>query len=275
MNPLKRASSFLFDRFFIKRPRLRRAVTRALFGDSDRFIEICGTRLRINTLRENGYLRASQLCQRSSLLRDELSVLVNLAFILEPGDTFVDVGANVGMYAHTIARLARLTELPVYAFEAHPETYRRLVALDDGIIAEQCALSDQAGSIEFCDGAVSHVFTALSKANAYSITTETITVPAKRLDQCEIAGDSLVIKIDVEGSELEVLRSAEGLLTSKRVKAIYVDGYEANEQVPAFLSQYGFALYDGRSLETAGAWFSLLAIHPDKTQRQSAYSESK
>jgi FkbM family methyltransferase len=191
-------------------------------------------------------------------------VLINLAFLLEPGDTFVDAGANVGFYAHTVARFSKIANLKTYAFEPHPHTYRRLTFIDDGVIAEQCAIADGSGTLEFCEGAVSNVFTNVDHANQYNIPGRTIRVSAKRLDECAIEGNSLVMKFDVEGGELEALQGAEGLFRAGRVKVVYVDGYESNKAVPEYLKSHGFRLYDGRTLDTEGGWFSLMAVHPDK-----------
>jgi FkbM family methyltransferase len=263
-NFFARAKSSAIDRFFGKQPRIRRLVTRVLVSNRDQLVDICGTNLFINTRAENGYLRASRLVQQSSLLRYEMVVLINLAFLLEPGDTFVDAGANVGFYAHTVARFAKIANLKTYAFEPHPKTYHRLTSIDDGVIAEQCAIADGNGTLEFCEGAVSNVFANVRHTNQYSIPGQTIRVSAKRLDECVIEGNSLVMKFDVEGGELEALQGAEGLFREERVKVVYVDGYESNGAVPEYLKSHGFCLYDGRTLDTQGGWFSLMAVHPDK-----------
>lgn len=75
-------TGWLLDRLFIKQPKFRRAVTRLVEGDSEKQIDVCGTKLIVNTIKEHGYLRASRLCQHSSLLRDELAVIINLALLL-------------------------------------------------------------------------------------------------------------------------------------------------------------------------------------------------
>ena len=75
-----------------------------------------------------------------------------------------------------------------------------------------------------------------------------------------IKGNSLVLKIDVEGQEKQVLDGATDLFKSQRIKAVYLDGYKDNE-VEVFLKNYGFILLDGKSLKpTTGGLFSLLAI---------------
>lgn len=251
---------------FIKRPRLRRAVTRAWEGDSDQQIEIFGTKLTVNTIKENGYLRAWRKCQSSSLLKEEVSVLLDLVFLLDRNDTFVDVGANVGIYALSIARLAKLIPgLRIYAFEANPDTHSRLAKSAPPFVhTEAIALADRTGSLEFREGAVSHVFTSTDSVSEYVIQGQTQTIPTRRLDECDIQGDSLVIKIDVEGQEANVLKGASGLLDAKRVKVVYLDGYH-DRGVEDMLRNCGFHLFDGRTLEPlTQTAFSLLAIHPDK-----------
>ena len=75
-----------------------------------------------------------------------------------------------------------------------------------------------------------------------------------------IKSNSLVLKIDVEGQEKQVLDSALELFKSKRIKAVYLDGYK-DDEVEVFLKNHGFILLDGKSLSpTAGGLFSLLAI---------------
>lgn len=251
----------LIDRYFIKQPRLRRWVTKLIEGDQETDIELFGTKLRINTIKENGYLRAARKSKSSSTLQDEIPVLLNLCALLEDGDSFVDVGANVGLFAKTIARMgALLPNLHVYAFEASPDTWSRLnYQAAAPLKVQQLAVSDHAGNLKFVRGAVSHVFTTLERKNAYSIETETETVDCARLDSMVFEGNSLVIKIDVEGQELSVLEGARGLFDAKRIKAVYLDGYDDDPRVLEFLSAYNFSFVNGRNLSD-DLCFSLLAV---------------
>ncbi len=263
---MRRFIDWLLDRYFIKRPRFRRFVTRLIERDTDRQIDLCGTTLHINSIKEHGYLRAARMGQSSSVFQQEVAVLINLAFLLEPGDTFIDIGANVGLYSRTMARFAHLVPgFRVYSFEPHPDTYQRLAqALPAGVQAEQVALSDRSGTLEFVEGVVSHVFTASTKANNYHVPGQTRPIPTQRLDECGIQGDSLVIKIDVEGQEKEVLLGMTGLLQAGRVKALYLDGHE-DLSIEDMLRSFGFRLFDGRTLEpTTRNVFTLLAVQPAK-----------
>jgi FkbM family methyltransferase len=260
--------SFLINSL-LNRPQLRRWATKLLEGDRDIDLSMLGSSYRINTIKEHGYLRASRLIRDSALLRDELPVLINLASLFEPGDTFVDVGANIGIYSLTLARLARLHPgVTFHAFEANPDTFLRLqtFAGEKGVEVHNLALSDHEGELGFVGGAVSHVFTTLDNANSYSIPKEITRVPCRRLDQLTLPGNSLIIKIDVEGQEKKVLEGAEGFLRDRRVKAVYLDeNKDADTQ--SHLASHGFALFHGRTLEPATGHipFSLLALRSSGT----------
>jgi FkbM family methyltransferase len=257
--------AWLLDKYFIKKPRLRRLVTKALWGDRDEMVNIMGTRLCANSVKENGYHRAQRLVATSSLWRDEAPVLLSLAALLRDGDTFVDAGANVGLYCTALARrTAGLLDVRFHAYEANPDTYRRLLESTRGldIAAHNLALSDHSGELQFVEGAVSHVFTTRENASAYNFVGHITSVRCERLDRQLISESSIVLKIDVEGQEMEVLEGARALFDSRRVRVVYCDGFKSNK-VRTFLLEYGFRLLDGRTMAEAGPdVFSLLATNP-------------
>jgi FkbM family methyltransferase len=200
--------NFLIDRLVIKRPAVRRALTRLLWQDKSSFLQLLGADIFANTIRENGYYRAEKSARSASLWRDEIPVLLNLAMLLDDGDTFIDVGANVGIYSAVLARCVRLGHsVRFYAFEANPDTFLRLTKTleQTPVEAINLALSDHRGTLSFVDGAVSHVFTTVENASAYNLRDSVTSVPCERLDQVGIVGQSIVLKIDVEGQEKQVL----------------------------------------------------------------------
>jgi FkbM family methyltransferase len=254
----------LLDRYFIKQPTIRKFVTRTLERDEDRDVTLFGTRLHINSLKEHGYLRAFRRSSYHSVLHDEAGALVTLSLLLCPGDTFVDVGANVGLFVCTLARRRFVSrDVRFYAFEANPDTFRRLSesARDLDIIACQRAISDRPGELEFISGAVSHVFTQAKQRSDYHFKNQpTVRVATQRLDDAGIEGDSLIIKIDVEGQELNVLNGATNLFDRDRVKAVYLDGY-TDPAVEAFFVARRFKFFDGRTLRpTVPSFPNLLAV---------------
>ncbi|MGH7997679.1 MAG: FkbM family methyltransferase [Opitutaceae bacterium] len=253
----------VIDRCFNRRPRMRRWITRLLEGDRDLTVRLLSADVRINSIKEHGYLRASRLSRFNSLLRDELPVLQSLSYLLGGADAFVDVGANVGVYCAVLAKLRRLNPVPFYAFEANPDTYRRLVETTAGLAVEtfNLAVSDREGTLDFVPGAVSHVFTTVDRVSGYSLPAPPVRIACRRLDAFPLRGSRMIVKIDVEGQEMNVVRGMGAFLEQGRVFACYVDGY-GERGLPGLLREHGFRLLDGRTLEARpdGDCHALLAL---------------
>lgn len=243
-------------------PRFRRFLLRLFFPNRDVEIELFGARLWVNPRQEVIYLAAHKMARMSTPLDTEAGILATLALVIEPEDTFVDIGANVGLFSAVIARAgAVFPHMKFYAFEAHPDTAKRLRATleDRAVEIHACALSDRSGELDFCEGGGSCSFGAIDPRNPFQIRGRAMRVPARRLDDVAIEGDSIVMKIDVENHEAEVLRGAKRLLASGRVKALYIDGY-ADPALPNILRELDFALFDGRTLDSDTSDRKLLAI---------------
>jgi len=246
-----------------RNPRFRRLLARLFVRGGQQDISLFGATLRIDRRAELGYLRAFEYAQRTIVFRDEAAPLLNLALSLQSGDTFVDLGANVGLYSTVLARAFRFVpDVRFYAFEPCPETAARLRASVCGLPVEvfELGLSDHNGAISFCAGGSSGTFGPLQDHGMFQIPTETKLIPVVRLDSLPIVGDSLVIKIDVENHEQQVLGGAEGLFRADRVKVVYIDGFK-NKEIPDWLSDHGFTLFDGRTGEPGRPDHSLLAVH--------------
>lgn len=136
---------------------------------------------------------------------------------LAPGDTFVDVGANIGCFTLPAAR--RVGERGnVVAVEASPRIHNYLARnIRDNALANvhamQCAALESDGTTQFHDAPEDH-FGMGSVAPQFG--TPPITVAAWRLDTImkrlgirKVA----VMKVDVEGYECSVFRGAADLLT--------------------------------------------------------------
>jgi len=134
---------------------------------------------------------------------------------VRPGDVVVDVGAHIGLY--TIAIASRLgSDGQIYAFEPDPynlQLLRRHVELN-GVGARASvfpyAVSDRDGLLSFVGGrhSQSHAELAPSESST-QVPTVTLdaTFPSERVD---------LLKIDVEGFEVHVLRGATNLLGDAR-----------------------------------------------------------
>lgn len=254
----------VLDQFFIKQPRLRRVVTRAIYGSASVRVSLLGADLLIHSELENGYFRAFRRTRWLSLFRDEASILINLANLIGDDCTFLDIGANIGIYAAIISRLGRIKMgVSVVAFEVDPKTFARLSqnAQRYGFRAENVALAEAEKTMEFIRGAVSHVTTTVSTSSRYNIASETFMARCVPLSAFDIPGSSIIIKIDVEGAEYEVLLGARKFFSEGRVKAVYFDGVAKLAEVQEFLAEFGFRLLDGKTLEPfETGMFSLLAV---------------
>jgi len=255
--------AWALDQCFIKQPQLRSFITRLLFGSANHEINLFGTHLLVNALRENGYYRAFKAARYRSLWRDEVSTLCALFTVLRPGDLFVDVGANIGVFACSVARIPGVQ---VAAFEANPDTFARLQinAARHGVKAVQVAVSDREGELEFCSGAVSHVFAAASHRNRYHYG-DSIKVPTRSLDTLLNTPRPIILKIDVEGHEPQVLLGAAKLLGSGTIQGVILDASLETDKAAALLKEQGFVILDARNfLPRVAGSAVVLALAPER-----------
>ncbi|MBA7533677.1 hypothetical protein ES705_25920 [subsurface metagenome] len=263
--------SYIVWRLILRKPRLRKALTNLLISDEDTYIELFGTQLFINKRKEIGYWRAYRNLKSNIVFRDESAPLLNLALILEPTDTFVDVGANVGLYSCVLSKLQVLfTNMEFYSFEANSDTAKRLaVSLRErNVKMYNFAISAKNGNLEFVGGATSGVFGVKENMSHFQIAEDTSIVKAKTLDSIGIKGDAIVLKIDVEGHEREVINGGSILFEANRIKAVYLDGY-SDKSLPNLLKSMGFTLFDGQTLRPFSLQeHRLLALHKKYLDRR-------
>jgi len=174
--------------------------------------------------------------------------------LVRPGDVVWDVGANVGLFSYASAYLAG-TNGRVLAFE--PDTW--LVAL----LRQSSRLQpDTSAPVEILPVAIAasediRRFSISRRSRAASFlseyggsqtggTSETHSVLAVSLDWlCMRLPNPSVIKIDVEGAELEVLQGAAHVIRALRPRFL-VEVSSANApEIARILLDSGYDLYDG------------------------------
>ncbi len=245
-----RITSYLVWKLLLQRPRFRRFVTAMVVPNRTQRVELLGAKICIHRRDEIGYWRASRQQHGNVVFRDEVPTLLRIAQASADASSFVDCGANVGLFTAVMLplKIAR-PSVEFYAFEPNPEAFARLretVAGKD-VHLENVALSNKEGYLEMVGGATSGVFGVPGgpfQAGAM------LKVPAKRLDSCSFEGDSLFLKIDVEGHELEVLEGANGLFKQGRVSGVYVDGAKKEQGCLEFLRKHRLAAFNSHSLES-------------------------
>lgn len=126
------------------------------------------------------------------------------------GDVVIDIGANIGWFTTLAAALVGSAGR-VYAFEAFPATFDRLranLAINGAqhVIAHNVALADEAGVLAV--GPIGASDSGSVSAVVRHDRQEQATVPAVRLDDVVKESRIRLIKLDVEGFEVQVLRGA-------------------------------------------------------------------
>jgi|AntDeeMetagen285_2_1112576.scaffolds.fasta_scaffold05789_2 FkbM family methyltransferase len=182
----------------------------------------------------------------------ERPVVEDLIENLHPDDVFFDLGANHGIY--TCLAGTRLNAGSVVSFEPNPETcaeLRQNVALNDltdRVTIFQAAVADESGKADlFSDKNMTGSSLVESQKGSG---TQTIQVDVVALDSL-VDAESLpipdVVKIDVEGAELQALHGMRSLLEDQ-CRLIYcevhdsaVTGFDTTQtDVERFLCDAGF-----------------------------------
>lgn len=145
---------------------------------------------------------------------------------LKPGDTLIDVGANIGCV--TAAGALAVGEAGhVFSVEPHPQTFRHLkktVAINHctNVTCLNIALGAEAGVVNFTDEPRKddNNCVALNAEAGIRVPCVTLTSLVEEHSISKIA----VMKIDVEGFEMQVLQGAEAILN--KVDSIYIEVLE-------------------------------------------------
>lgn len=173
-----------------------------------------------------------------------------VASLCDPNRVSLDIGADVGEF--TIAMLA--TSRSVIAFEPRPAQAHDLAAMFDAVGApvevKAVALSDKPGvttmRVVESEPGRSTIDTdnALNDVDGGAV--QSIDVPVRRLDDLHLDGVGL-IKIDVEGHELAVLRGAMDTL-ARNQPVIVVEAEERHHldavaEITELLAGLGYSGY--------------------------------
>lgn len=144
-----------------------------------------------------------------------------LSQLVTPSTTFVDVGANVGYFTLLLARSARR----VYALEPLEPVFRRLKRNVDingleNVVALNVGASKERGTIRLFKSRISPGHDSSVRRSEHGNPRE---FDAVRLDDVVDPRGDVVMKVDVEGSEMDVLLGARRLIASGSVSAVVVE----------------------------------------------------
>jgi FkbM family methyltransferase len=171
-----------------------------------------------------------------------------LSDYIKKDDLFVDIGANIGVYSILAASMGA----KVIAIEPMPSTYETLKKnvsfnnFDNLVDTFNIAISDKKEKLNFSNDldALNHV---LLQNEDYS---NSINISACRLDEILNERIPKFIKIDVEGFETKVFKSAKQVFANNNLKCVIIEligggknyGFD-EEELHQELLNYGFSTY--------------------------------
>lgn len=165
-------------------------------------------------------------------------------YLLKPGDIFFDIGANIGLMTIFAAQKVRTHGL-VYSFEPEPDTFKILeqnceINHLENIYLNNFALGSEEKegfiypNIDINRGASSLVRKDDTNGKKIRITTLDAFLTGKGLHKIKL------MKIDIEGYELEMLKGASNLLGSVNAPILCIEHSRAVLHIAAVEDVYDF-----------------------------------
>jgi FkbM family methyltransferase len=173
-----------------------------------------------------------------------------------------DIGANRG---DTVQKYCEIfPNSQIYAFEPFPEIFKLLIERFKSFSSVHClpfAISDKESIVPFYTNFNSDTNSLLkskkiglnsdkqtSNLGSISLKTTSIDLYCKENGISEIS----ILKLDIQGGELQALEGAINLLKTKSIKLIYTEAYFRHQyedqplfhDISKFLSQFGYFLQD-------------------------------
>lgn len=189
---------------------------------------------------------------RLDSMAGEEPLIARVLAILEPGDVIYDVGANIGVIALALA--SSKSNVVVHAFEpeprnvAHLRSNVRLNHLTNRVFCHQLALGSKNGvaSLHVSGEVGEGTHTLVDDGRARSAE---VSVDVQTADDFAKANQSPdVVKIDVEGGEVEVLAGMTSLLANQTIRHLFIevhlavlsrDGWD-EDRLAAWLDGFGY-----------------------------------
>ena len=156
----------------------------------------------------------------ATLINDQLATFLTTRLCL-PNKGFVDVGAHLGSIISEIAY--RDPSIKLYAVEAMPAKIEDLRRKFPNVNLYGCAVGDAEGEISFFVNTKHSGYSSLGRPVRSADTFE-LKVPLRKLDGLISSDEIDVIKIDVEGAELGVLRGGDKLIARNRPLVMFESG---------------------------------------------------
>jgi FkbM family methyltransferase len=185
----------------------------------------------------------------------DLVVTETLWRLCEAGEAALDIGANIGYTAFVISH--RLGTGTLDCYEPHPVIFEELKKNIDSLRLSNCkatvnihrlGLGPQVGELPLFipeDFRYHRGESSLAMPSHLKCDQQTVSVPVDTLDrQVASKGDIGVVKMDVEGFEIEVLRGAETTFSKKQVRdCVFEEHNSYPTPVTTWFESHGYQVF--------------------------------
>lgn len=187
----------------------------------------------------------------------EHDMLKDMASRLVPGDVVVDIGSNIGNHTLFLAIVAKVKVLavePNTQLVAALEKSVEINRLQDSVSIVNCGLGSESGSAYFTEEVPENL-------GSQRLTAGLGDIPIKTLTEIQPDRPIRLIKVDVEGMELEVLKGAKEIIEEDK-PFIYVEcqDLENYSTIESYLNELGYLVG-----ETFNATPTHLFVHETAT----------
>ena len=186
----------------------------------------------------------------------DLMVTETLWRLTEPGELAIDVGSNIGYMTAVLAnRVSLIPGGSVWSFEAHPDIFSELKfnveRWQDQLKTVQffpknVAVSEQKGTVQL---QIPDAFTK-NRGLASVISVAEVTDTSIMLESCSLddlflqSREISVMKLDVEGHELQVLKGANQLFQQQKIRdCVFEEHREYPTPVTSFFEEMGYKIF--------------------------------
>lgn len=200
----------------------KRLYNRRILARGFHNVRLVDTPLRFAVSTEREIARLDSFAGEETFVRRMLDAL-------GPGDTFYDVGGNIGLVTTVVAARHRETGIQVFAFEPEPTNakhLRRNVELNGlkNVLVRELALGDATGTkMLFLDGETGSGAHSLMRNHSGANRTVEIRIDTASDFARKSGAPPDVVKIDVEGAEMSVLKGMCELLAAGRVRELFIE----------------------------------------------------
>jgi FkbM family methyltransferase len=176
----------------------------------------------------------------------EYEDMLFLLHALQPSETFLDIGANIGAYTILASKVVKSHSI---SFEPLPETVERLKdqihinRIEAMVDIKNIGVGNKKGALFFTNNNDS-----INKVSLVGESKNTTRVDVATIDDEVYAKGQYFFKIDVEGFEYNVIEGAKNILASKNTSALIIelngssDEYgHSNEEIHQKLLTFNFS----------------------------------